>query len=299
MRALILPLMMGGLMAMDAEDAQAMRDAIATVEAQMEQAGGPQGLPSPEALAEQVSAEEQRKLLAAIAEARRAQAGGATQAEALRLQLEQMTAATLGRDAIDEVRAQVAGLARSSDPHPSQIYQEAPMGLLWIFWATDAPGTELLPGQLARVGKAFPELVIHDQHLMRLSDWQRMLKTLANLQDVLASNDPLVDDESEGRAKQQVRDAVAPRYLAATAMAETRRNGGYLIIEDLRPAYAWSVSELPSAVYVSPRGIVHRLRGLNPERDLAAWIVRCVQWEQENDGTLRVREAQVGRKDSE
>ena len=221
-------------------------------------------------------------------------AGGQEKLDALKLQLFAVNEQTLGRDVIMDLLAQRAGGGRR-DPSPAMTFQAKPMGLLWAFWATDAPGTEMLPNQLSRTAKIYPDLAIYDQHIMRLSDWHAMLRTLSSLKDLLEGNDPLIPDEQEALQKRGLRDSVIGRYVAATEMAEARREGGYLLLEDVAPAIAWQVSEIPMFVFLSPRGIAHRVRGLHVDRDVATWIARCLEWETMNDPVLKEREAELSK----
>lgn len=221
-------------------------------------------------------------------------AGGQEKLDALKLQLFAVNEQTLGRDVIMDLLAQRAGGGRR-DPSPAMTFQAKPMGLLWAFWATDGPGTEMLPNQLSRTAKIYPDLAIYDQHIMRLSDWHAMLRTLSSLKDLLEGNDPLIPDEQEALQKRGLRDSVIGRYVAATEMAEARREGGYLLLEDVAPAIAWQVSEIPMFVFLSPRGIAHRVRGLHVDRDVATWIARCLEWETMNDPVLKAREAELSK----
>jgi len=210
-------------------------------------------------------------------------------ADSIRAELAGMQAETLGTDVIQDVITTKLVPGGNLDPTAGMTYDVGEQGLLWAFWAIDAPGMEDLPNQLAQAQSSAPGLRIHDLHVMRLTDWQDLLHTLGKLKDRLEHDDPLIDNETEIRRKRDLTALTMPRYYAATQMAQTRRYGGMLLVEDMTAALAWSVRSLPSFVYVSPRGVVHRLRGVSQDRPLAAWMQHCQAWESEHDQIIRDR----------
>lgn len=223
----------------------------------------------------------------AVEEAGRAAAaptlpGASATADSIRAELASMQSALLGRDVIQDVVQAKLVPGGGMDPTAGMTYDIGPGGLLWAFWATDAPGIEPLPNQLAQAQVAYPEMRIHDLHIMRLTDWHAMVKTLSQIKDEMERDDPFLDNATEIQRKREIAALRLPRYMAATEMAQTRRQGGHLLIEDMTAALAWSIANIPSFVYVSPRGVVHRIKGVNPDRPLAAWIAQCLAWEEQS-----------------
>ena len=207
----------------------------------------------------------------------------------IRTELDAVAGDMLGRDAIQDLIQTRLVPGGGLDPTAGMTYDSGPEGLLWAFWATDAPGIAPLAQQLAAAQAARPQLRIHDLHVMRLTDWRDLLQLMARLRDELERDDPLIDNEREALTKRTAVGLHFPGYLAAAQMAQTRRDGGHLLIEDMTAALAWSVRHIPSFVYVSPRGVVHRIKGIHPDRPLTAWLAQCQAWEQQHADLLNDR----------
>jgi hypothetical protein len=175
------------------------------------------------------------------------------------------------------------------DPNAQMTYAAGSHGLLWIFWAMDVPGIEPLPGQILEAQEALPELYIRDSHVMPLSKWQAFIKKLSDLKDELERVTPGESHELALERKKALRDSAMPLLHAGTVMARTRRKGGYLIMENQQPGIAYHVADIPSFVYLSPLGIVHRVKGVNKDRSILQWIKQTQLWEQENIEVLRKR----------
>ncbi|MDA3961208.1 MAG: hypothetical protein PF961_10495 [Planctomycetota bacterium] len=222
------------------------------------------------------------------------------EADAIREQLAALTALMgVEGDPVQGAVNAVGGVEMPRDPSSADSFEIGNEGLLWVFWAADGPDMVLLPAQLATVAHSFPELPIRDNHVMRLSDWQDMLRTLSQIKDLLEMRDDAIPDAAEIAQKRELRDSLMKPYLAATTMAEARQTGGILILENAGPAVDWQITELPSFVFVSPRGVVHRRAGLHRDRTLASWIAGCLEWEVANDAALRERQRLLDRASTE
>lgn len=197
----------------------------------------------------------------------------------------------LGGDVLQQALGASLAHAGAVDPNPEQTYATGPDGSLWIFWAMDQRGahTELLPKQLSAVQAQWPHLVVHDSHIMKLSDWYRLFHKMGELKDQLEVTDSAQPRDEALARKLAVRDAELPELLAASTMASARRPGGYLLVEDMSAAIAYHVTKLPTFVFTSPRGLVHRISGMTPERGIDSWISQALAWEDANLDALRAR----------
>lgn len=213
----------------------------------------------------------------------------AGQDDALREMLMDINRKTLGEDALQKAMMNSMAPGGGLDPSPAMTYASGPHGLLWIFWSFDAPGIEHLPAQLHGAQKMLPEMVVRDNHVMPLTGWQALMKRLSDLKDELERVVPGESMDIAIARKKAQRDAVMPPLLAGTLMSRTRRRGGYLLIEDQSAGIAYHVKHLPMFVYLSPLGIVHRVKGIHPDRTIADWIVQTQTWERENQAVLKTR----------
>jgi hypothetical protein len=209
--------------------------------------------------------------------------------DGLRAMIMEMNRKTLGEDALQQAMVKAMSPGGGMDPTAAMTFASGPEGLLWVFWAFDAPGIEVLPAQIHGAQKMLPQLVIRDNHVMPLSKWQDLLKRLSDLKDDLERITPGESLELAIARKKAQRDAVMPPLMAGTLMSRTRRRGGYLLIEDQSAGIAFHVKHLPMFVYLSPSGIVHRVKGINPNRSVAEWIVQTQTWERENQDVLKKR----------
>jgi hypothetical protein len=219
----------------------------------------------------------------------RAAAGLGRDAEKIREELRQISVSMFGHDVISETITGSLGANGRLDPTAAMTFQSGPQGLLWVFWAWDAPGIEYLPRQLVEAQKIWPQLIVRDALVMRMSDWRRLIKGLWDLKTQLEGQVPGEDPNLAISRKRALRDSAMPPLSAATSMANTRRDGGYLLIEDQTPAISWDVHSVPTLVFLSPGGVVHRSTGLTPKQSIAEWMSRALMWERQNQAVLRAR----------
>lgn len=281
---LVVALLARTLGAAEPSEEDALRKAMAVVDSEVKHLQQTTTMPSQAEVVASVSAADREALQALTG----LQANGG-KAEQVRAQLRQAGIDLFGRDVLaTAISAQLAP-GGYRDPTPEMTFDAGKQGLLWVFWSCDAPGIAMLPAQLAEVQRTWPDLMVRDSHVMRLSDWNRFARKLWDLKSQLEQADPGVDVTTLIPARRALRDAAMPPLAALTTMAVSRRQGGYLLIEDVSAACAYDVHRLPTLVFLSPNGLVHRTTGLHPTRSIAAWINHTLTWEAANLRLLQAR----------
>lgn len=277
--------------AMDADEEARLREAVRDFEEAVEDlAQGPDGTRLRRTLqeAEGRSREHLARESAILAEDQ-------TDPDAIRARLGAALRASIGAEAADEIEAQVFFPSDRQDPEGRMTFATGDAGILWAFWAKDAPNVNRLANVLARLERARPEVRVADVHIMPWSVWKQELAGLAEVRDFLAFRDPMTPDEEEVASKQAIFDAVYADWSGFTDMAQTRRHGGVLLFEDASPAVLLGIQRLPSFAFISPQyGNIHTLRGIPEDLDLDRWIQRCLDWEQENRDVIEMRLGRSG-----
>lgn len=196
----------------------------------------------------------------------------------------------LGEDTARQVVAETLAAPdpAAADASVDHLWQAGSGGLLWIIWAVDAPGIERMVPQLGEVATQHPGVRVHDLHLMPLSGWLEQARWGDELNRWLATNDPTMDEAQELQAKTERLERETTNWRAFTVMARSRRSGGYLLYEDPAVAEALDVRRIPLAVFLSPGRVLHRRAGIG-EDGLAAWMQRCLEWEEEHAEILAKR----------
>jgi hypothetical protein len=156
-----------------------------------------------------------------------------------------------------------------------------PGGVLWCFWAVDVPCNGLAK-QLHAFRMAREDVRLAEINLMPLNKalgFIRKIRTaLDEMSTVVLSPDPNI----ERQLKQiRVQEIIGP-YLGINDMVNMFRPGGYRLLDDTTVAHALDVRTVPCFRYCSPRGVVHKLDGLSPDTDLAAWVAAADLWENEH-----------------
>lgn len=171
---------------------------------------------------------------------------------------------------------------------PSDLASTGSDGVVWVFWAQDAPQCDLLAGQVNRLRAARRGLRVVDVHMMPLTRWLASIREMSGIRELLERNDPTMSDDIEAKQKLRIRDDAVAKWNGFTAMAKYNRDGGYAIVEDMTAAKFYQVARLPALRFVSRNGVQHRRDGLSEGEDLETWVGRCEAWERDHlDEVLR------------
>ena len=168
------------------------------------------------------------------------------------------------------------------DAAGAQLDHQGAGGTVWVFWAHDAPAAALVPAALMALADAMPELAVFDVHMMGVMDWITQMHRLRDIKNVLETRDDTLDPDIERQRKEELVALTVAEWSGFTRMSQMRRQGGYLMLEDVSAAVALDVRRIPSFYYISPSSTIHRLEGLGQRTDLAEWIRQALAWEAEH-----------------
>jgi len=159
---------------------------------------------------------------------------------------------------------------------------------VWVFWSIDSKN-DVLAAQLEAVGRKLPGVSRADVHLMPLREWRSWAQVMGSFQDRVAAIQAGGDLVASHRDRlRQDAEAMMVTTQGFNAMVASFRPGGYRIIDDMTAAEYFDIKRVPTIVYVSSRGIEHRMDGCSVNESMLTFIQRAEEWEAKQVASGRV-----------